>query len=165
MIEEVQVKQGKKQVLTTTFPVHVQQSDIDAGECLKPSSCMVQVSLERTLRMAHPRTNHHSRVDAGHIKFNLEGYRYVADTPRKPKAALIAFDREDAARKAARKKGEPFKSKVEPFMFTITARRGAKIKATTPERQERINEARRKRRAAGQKQKQYTLRDRIVGFA
>lgn len=140
--------------------------DIAEGECLKVLKCMLVVSVERVLRKLDPSMPYHyTRVDAGHIKFNWKGRRAIADTPRICKTKLIEFDKEYREWRKAKKNGLPFKSSVEPFPFTIKARLGRKIEKTTPERKAKINENRSKRIAAGHKPKQYTLHERVVGFA
>lgn len=127
---------------------------------------MVKVAVERKLRQLEPEVgNHHTRVDAGHIRFNYQGHRYWADTPKLAKANLIRFDEEAKAKRKAEREGKPFHSQVEPFSFNVVGMRQGKVKPTSRARQDQVNAARRLRRAAGEKRKQYTLRQRIVGFA
>jgi len=159
MIEKVQ------KIETMEFDVQVTQHDIDNSDCLKARKCMIKVAMERTLRDLSGNPIHHSRVDAGHATFHWQGYRYIADMPKKGKAALIKFDMEDKLRKKAVKAGEKFVSGVRPFKLTFRGRKVAKLPKNTPERTAQINAARRARVAGGQKQERYTLRDRIVGFA
>lgn len=160
------VKTSVRKVQTIKYRVHVANNDIIEGECLKANKCMVRVANERTLRHLDPSMpNHHSRVDAGHIRFNYKGRRALADTPRAAKAALIQFDKEVRARREAKRRGVPFKSEVEPFSFTVRAVLGRPILKTTRARKDNINAARKRREAAGQKPKQYTLHQRVVGFA
>jgi hypothetical protein len=160
------VKSTVRRVETIKFSVHVSQRDIDEGECLDANKCMVRVANERKLRVMDPSMpNHHSRVDAGHIRFNLDGHRWSADTHRSAKAALITFDLEDRARRKAKRAGKPFKSSVTPFTFAVVATRGAKLEKASRERKDQINAAREARQAAGQKPKHYTLHKRVAGFA
>jgi hypothetical protein len=93
------------------------------------------------------------RVDAGHIRFNLRGCRWVADTPKIARNSLIRFDRKEG---------------VKPHSYTVVARKIATIKKIPRERQDQVNTARRARIRAGQPDKVYgrkTLRKRVVGFA
>jgi len=160
------VRSSVRKVETIRFNVHVSQRDIDEGECLKATKCMVRVAVERKLRLLDPSMpNHHSRVDAGHIRFNYKGHRWSADTHRSAKVGLITFDIEDRAKRKAKRAGTPFKSKVTPFTFPVVATRGAKLVKATRERKDQINAARDRRQAAGQKPKHYTLHQRVAGFA
>lgn len=146
--------------------IHVTANDIEEGRCLLPNLCMVRVAVERHLRKLDPTVpNHHTKVDAGHIRFNIDGYRYSGDTPKVAKLALIQFDKENKAQKKAERAGLPFESKVKPFSFGFMALRGSKVMPMTRERQVQINEARKRRQAAGQKDRRYTFRQRVVGFA
>jgi hypothetical protein len=43
----------------------------------------------RARRRDEPGAPHHVRVDAGHIKTNYRGWRYIADTPRHVKRSLM----------------------------------------------------------------------------
>ena len=93
------------------------------------------------------------KVDAGHIKFNLRGFRWLADTPKVAKDSLIRFDRKEA---------------VSPHNYVVVANRRTKIVPPSPERQARVNENRRIRIRAGNPDKPakgLTLRKRIVGYA
>src|SRR5215831_8281768 len=160
------MKISTKKIETVTFPVAVTRTDIHEGECLLANKCMVRVAVERKLRELEPNEpNHHTRVDAGHIRFNLRGHRYVGDTPRLAKARLIDFDKEAQARRKARRGRAPFVSTIEAFGFKLVAVKGSKIIKNKAKRTKQINDARRKRIEAGQKQKTYTLHKRVVGFA
>lgn len=160
------VRTSVRKVETIKFPVYVSAADIEEGECLKAHKCMVRVAVERALRNLDPSMpNHHTRVDAGHIKFNYKGRHALADTARVAKAKLIQFDKEVKEKRKAKRQEKPFKSEVVPFPFTVRAVLGRKIVKTTRERKDKINEARKRRQAAGQKPKQYTLHQRVVGFA
>ena len=160
------MKTSVRKIETIKFPVHVSLSDIEEGECLDANKCMVRVANERKLRQIEPsEPNHHTRVDAGHIRFNLHGYRWSADTNKKAKAALIQFDDEVREKRKAKQARKSFKSKVEPFTFTVVAVRGSKLVKSTRERKDNINAARKRRQEAGQNPKRYTLHKRVVGFA
>jgi hypothetical protein len=135
--------------------VKVKQKDIDEGLPCSATLCMEKIAIARSLDIIDPeQKNHHKvRVDAGHIKFNMKGYRWLANTPLKAKTALIKFDDPEQ------------RPKVRPHSYTLIATRMSKIVRMPPARQHQINEARRKRVAAGtEKVKRYTLRERIVGF-
>ena len=153
------------QVLRGT--IHVTPRDIHDGECCIPNRCMIRISGERWLREIDPKGGDHKfRIDKGIIKFNLGGYHWWAPVPLKPKRALLMFDDELKARELAAKNGVPFVSKVKPFSWKIEAIRGDKIVPFTPERQQQINEARRRRIEAGLPDKPaYDLHRRVVGLA
>ena len=158
--------QAKVQKLETLeFEVPVKQEDIDKSDCRRANRCMIRVAIERMLRSMSGKPNHHTRVDAGHATFHWQGYRYIADMPKRGKANLIKFDAEDKARKKAEKAGEEFVSSVKPFALKFKGRKIAKLPVNTAARREQVNAARRARTAGGQKPVRYTLRDRIVGFA
>lgn len=160
------MKTSVKKIETIKFPVRVTAEDIAEGECLLANKCMVRVAVERALRQLDPSMpNHHTRVDAGHIRFNLKGRRCVADTPRVAKAALIKFDAEVREKRKAKRKGVPFKSEVEPFSLKVMGELRGKLTPTSRKRKDGINQARRRRAEAGQKPKKYTLHKRVVGFA
>ncbi len=150
---------------TLSFIVPVKQEDIDKSDCRMAHRCMIKVAMERALRTMSGSPNHHCRVDAGHATFHWQGYRYIADMPKLGKANLIKFDKEDKERKKAKKAGEDFVSSVKPFTLKFKGRKVAKLPVNTASRREQVNKARRLRVAGGQKQKTYTLRHRIVGFA
>ena len=161
------MKTSVRKIETIKFKVPVTAADIAEGECGLANKCMVRVAVERVLRQIDPTMpNHHTRVDAGHIKFNLKGRRCVADTPRNAKAALITFDKEAKEKRKAKRQGIPFKSKVEPFIIReICAELRGKLPPATRKRKDNINQARRRRAEAGQKPKKYTLHKRVVRFA
>jgi hypothetical protein len=150
---------------TLEFEVPVEEYDIYNSDCRRANRCMIRVAMERKLRSMSKESNHHSRVDAGHATFHWQGFRFIADMPKKGKAALIKFDSEEKARKRAQKAGEEFVSAVKPFKLKFRARKISKLPANTPARREQINKARRLRVQHGEKSKVYTLRHRIVGFA
>jgi hypothetical protein len=155
-----------KKIETIKFPVRITAEDIAEGECGLATKCMVRVAVERVLRTLDPSMpNHHTRVDAGHIRFNYKGRRCVADTPRTAKAALIRFDLEAKKKREAARRGVEFKSQVEPFAIKVIGELRGKLSPTTRKRKDNINQARRRRAEAGQKPKRYTLHKRVVGFA
>jgi hypothetical protein len=153
------VSKGKRTIHTMTLnPIKVEQRDIDEGLCLLARKCMIKVAVTRFLDRAYPQEqSHRVRVDAGHIKFNAQGHRYEGKTPASARKALMYFD--DKRRRHL----------VKPFEFKLTVTRMSKIdpsKKFTPARRRQINEARRRREADGNYDRQrYTLRKRVVGFA
>lgn len=160
------VKASIRKVHTIKFKANTNGNDIKEGECGKPGKCMVRVAVERKLRILDPSMpNHHTRVDAGHIRFNYRGHRYSADTHRNARAALFEFDKEEKARAKAKREKREFVSAIQPFDFVVLATRGAKLEKTTRQRKDNINAARKRRQAAGQKPKKYTLHKRVVGYA
>lgn len=143
-----------KTITTMKLKVHTIQFDIDDGECRIATKCMERVAVARALTLAFPKVSPHTfrvRVDAGTIKFNVDGYRWEAKTPNVAKKALIRFD---------------MNLPVEPHSYTLTAVRKSKIVKLTLERQLQINAAREQRIAEGRPDKSYrnSIRKRIVGF-
>jgi hypothetical protein len=125
------------------------------GKCT-PDRCMHKVAIARTLFALDPDGGgtHKVRIDGGHIKFNLHGYRYKADTPRAVKRSLMFFDAEKY-------------DVLHTQTYKVVARKTTKIIPISPERQAQINEARRKRIAKGSDEphRSYNLRKRIEGFS
>jgi len=155
-----------KTIETIGLTVHVIQRDIDEGKCGLISKCMHKVAIERELRRRDPRGgDHRVRVDGSVVRFNLHGHRYEAILPKTPKKNLIQFDHERRPRERAEKKGETFKSKVQPHKYRIEATKGRAIVPFTRERQDQINAARRRRVDAGRPDKaKYDLRFRVQGL-
>jgi len=155
-----------KTVETMRVHVRVTQADIDGGKCGMISKCMIKIANEREIRRLDPQGgDHHTRVDAGAIRFNYKGNRYQSHLPRIAKRNLIQFDREKKARARAARKGEKFASKVRPFNFVIEAIKYRKVEAITAERQKQVNEARRVRKAQGRPDRQYNMKGRIEGLS
>ena len=150
------VRTRTSKIETFKFKVHVTQADIDHGECRVATRCMEKVAIARTLMnefRGKSDAEMRVRIDAGHIKFNLRGARWIADTPKIAAFSLKKFDRR-----------EP----VEPHSYVVTARKTGIIRKTPRDRQDQINTARRARIRAGMPDKVYqrkTLRKRVVGFA
>jgi len=155
-----------KLIETLKVSVSVLARDIQDGKCGLPGRCMEKVAIERSLRNIDPKGgDHKTKIDAGIIKFNLKGYRWSSPTPRKPKIALIQFDKEEKARKRADKLGVDFVSKVQPHSWKFVATKGDKIIPFTAERQKLVNEARRRRAAEGKPDRtDYNLHKRVVGL-
>jgi hypothetical protein len=153
--QEATVKTTTRRIETFKFKVDVTQADIENGECRMATRCMEKVAIARTL-MTEFRGKSDAelrvRIDAGHIKFNLRGCRWIADTPKIAAHSLQKFDRKEL---------------VKPHSFVVVARKTATIKKVARDRQDQVNAARRARIRAGQPDKVYTrktLRKRVVGF-
>jgi hypothetical protein len=160
------IRKATKIVETLSFRVHVQQRDIDDGKCMLVAKCMHKVAVERALRDLDPKGGDHKvRIDAQICKFNFQGYRYHALVPKPAKLNLLQFDKERKARARADRDGVKFVSKVRPHSYRLEAQKGTKIQPFTRERQEQVNEARRRRVAAGKPDKpKYDLRYRVEGL-
>lgn len=109
-------------------------------------------------------------VDAGHIKFTLNGWRWCAETPKKIKGDLLKLDRWLRLPKKVRAETPiPY----EPGRFVIKAVRGKQSRKATPEEIARIVERRKQRMAEaaarGDKvvkpKRSQTFHNRVVGFA
>jgi hypothetical protein len=155
--------QSRRTIHQLRVRCHASQEDIqssasDKGFC-DPRKCFGKVAITRKLDQEFPQAQSHKvRVDAGHIKANIHGYRWQADTPKMLRAMLINFD--------DKKK----RHLVKPFDFSVAFVRMSKIdpsKTFSAARRAQINEARRQREVdTGKKDlERYTLRKRIVGFA
>lgn len=152
------VKTRKTMAEKMDIAIDVFQRDINDGVPCTASLCMEKVAIARALDKIDPgaaaRGQHHKvRVDAGHIKFNYQGYRWKAETPKAARRALIMFDN---------KKTRP---EVKPHSYKLTAIKGTKIKKGQPlsaERKKQILQAQRDRQKAGRNR--YMLRQRLVGF-
>jgi hypothetical protein len=155
-----------KTVETIRVKAHVGQRDIEEGKCGLISKCMGRIALERALRNLDPKGGDHKvKIDGGNVSFVLQGHRWRGFAPKELKCPLIQFDKERKARERAERLGLPFVTKVKPFTFTVEAHKGAKIQPFTRERQEQVNEARRKRAAEGRPDKRnYDLRYRVEGL-
>ena len=149
------MKTRTRTVQELIIPVKVTEADISNGECQIASRCMEKVAIARTLMARHRGQSDADlrvQIDAGHCRFNLYGHRWVADTPKAAKDALIRFDRKES---------------VAPHGYKLVARRTSKIVPPSRERQDQVNAARRARIRAGVPDKVYsrkTLRKRVVGF-
>jgi hypothetical protein len=160
------IKLKVKSIETVRVQVHVLQRDIDGGKCMLISLCMHKVAIERALRDLDPKGGDHKvRCDTGLVKCNLSGHRWHGILPRTPKLALLQFDKERRARAKAEREGRAFVSKVKPHRYILEIQKGAAVLPFTRERQEQINEARKRRVAAGKPdKKRYDLRYRIEGL-
>lgn len=125
----------------------------DDGFC-HPSKCWHKVAVNAIL-MAWGETNARVKVDAGHIKLNYKGWRYVADTPRHVKRSLMLFDKK-------------LYDEVRVREYSLRFRRGKKILAVSAKRREEINAARIARVEAGgnERKRAYpSMRKRVEGFS
>jgi hypothetical protein len=147
------VKRSRRTVEQMEFNVETTQKHITDGECRLAHRCMEKLAIAEALMKLFPKeASHHVRIDAGHIRFNANGYRWIANTPKIARRALIDFDR---------------KRPVRPHNYRVAAQRTTKIVPNPRKRQDQINKARRERVAAGVRDKTYTaqsLRKRIIGF-
>lgn len=130
---------------------HLNRSIAAGGKC-DPSSCWHNVAISALMQAIDPAGQHRIRVDAGQVRLNYKGYRYVADTPHHVKVSLLRFDREQYEALRARP-------------YTLLFRRNTKIAHVTPERQGQINKARRARVAGGEKRSYPSMRKRVEGFS
>jgi hypothetical protein len=146
---------------TKGFKMHVlpsrEQLDkaiADNGFC-EPAKCWHKVAIHAIALAWTPKDNPKVMVDAGHIKMNYRGYRYVADTPRHVKRSLMLFD-----------KG--LYDQVYIRGYSLRFHRRNKIVPVSAKRQAQINQARLKRIAEGgdeNKRKYPNLRKRVEGFS
>ena len=101
-----------------------------------------------------PGERHHVRVDAGHIKLNYQGWRYIADTPGHVKRSLMLFD-----------KGlyEDLRTRT----YSLRFRRTTKIVPLSAAQLRQKNATRLEGIARGNAtyRKKYNLRTRIEGFS
>ncbi len=104
-------------------------------------------------------------IDAGHIRFTLDGWRWTGDTPRQIKADLISLDKWLHLPKWKRSEIPP-PFDAGPFVVRVM-RKGPARKATQAEL-EKMSRRRYARIAAGKPDKptkKYTFHDRVVGYA
>jgi hypothetical protein len=153
--QEATIKTTTRRIETFKFKVDVTKADIENGECRIATQCMEKVAIARTLMnefRGKSDAELRVRIDAGHIKFNLRGCRWIADTPKIASYSLQKFDRKEL---------------VKPHSYVVVARKAGTIKKVSRDRQNQVNAARRARIRAGQPDKIYarkSLRKRVVGF-
>lgn len=147
------VKIREHKIETFKIPVSVARIDIEKGECRNPHSCMEKLAIFRALNeMVGEGKVDRLRIDGAQIKFNYNGYRWRATTPKTAKINLIKFDA---------------KKPVEPHRYTVTAIKGTRILKISAERQHQVNLARTARKEAGTPDKQRTgqsLHQRVIGL-
>mgnify|MGYP001600440646 CR=1 FL=1 len=125
----------------------------DNGFC-RPEKCWHKVAVNAIV-IAWGEGNARVKVDAGHIKLNYRGWRYIADTPRHVKRGLMLFDKK-------------LYDQVRIREYSLRFRRTTKIVAISPERQQEIEAARRARIKAGgteHKRRYPNMRKRVEGFS
>ena len=145
---------GKGFLLTVTPDKDSLDEAIAANGFCNPTDCWHYVAISKVMEKKAPGERHHVRVDAGHIKLNYKGWRYIADTPRHVKRSLLLFD-----------KGRYNEVRVRPY--NLRFKRTTKIVETTDQRKHQINIARLARAAAGRPDKKNypSLRKRVEGFS
>lgn len=147
------VKIKEQKIETFTIPVSVHVKDIEEGACRDPHRCMEKLAIYRALtEMLGEGKVDRLRIDGAQIKFNYNGFRWHATTPKKAKLSLIAFDQ---------------KKPVGPHRYVVTAIKGTKIQKVTAERQQQVNLARRARQDAGTPDKPrygQSLHQRVIGL-
>lgn len=153
------MKTKKQTYETMDISASTEQRDInEALECKgrrKVDLCAEKVSFNRALMDQLGEGTYHVRIDAGHITFNYDGYRWVASTPKVVKNALIMFD-------DPKKYG---RDAVRPHRFKVHAIKSSKIAKASPQRKAKINAARRARVLSGAPDRKYpSLRQRIIGY-
>lgn len=124
------------------------------GFC-SPGKCWHFVAISKLLERLEPGAIHHVRVDAGHVKLNYRGWRYVADTPRHVKRSLMLFDKKRY-------------DEVYIRQYSLRFRRTTKIEPYTKERKAQIDAARERRIAEGRDHyppPPVSLRKRVEGFS
>jgi hypothetical protein len=125
------------------------------GFC-NPSKCWHKVAIASIVDAWGPVNSPHIRVDAGHVKLNYRGWRYIADTPLHVKRSLMLFDKKRY-------------DEVHIREYTLRFRRTTKVIRVSRERQDAINASRSARiRAGSNERKKYsgpTMRDRVVGHS
>jgi hypothetical protein len=165
-------KTRKQTIITMNLNGKTTQQDILGGiqgyrDC---NRCMEKVSIARALLNEHDAPPHATgvKIDAGHIRYRLDGYRWQATTPRIQSKSLIDFD---AVIQKARRKKLPWPeierlvlARIKEHEWKITAVRMSKITPLSRETMDRVNKARREAYANGKRPKQYSLNKRVVGF-
>lgn len=121
------------------------------GQC-HPRRCWHYVAINKLMEQWEPGAKHYVRVDAGHIKLNYQGWRYIADTPLHVKRSLMLFDlgRYD---------------EVHVREYSLRFRRTTKVTGLTKEQREHKSKMRAERIAHHGPEKTYNLRKRVEGFS
>lgn len=120
-----------------------------------PRKCWHFVAINKLIDRWEPGVKHHVRVDAGHIKLNYRGWRYIADTPRHVKRSLMLFDKKRYDEVTIRR-------------YSLRFRRTTKIAPFTKERRIQIAAARDLRIKEGRDHYStpvLSLRKRVEGFS
>lgn len=149
-------KAGAKKFSVSVIPTKIAlDKSISANGACEPKNCWHKVAISSLMEKLEPKANHHVRVDAGHIKLNYRGYRYIADTPLHVKRSILLFDLERYEQLQCR-------------LYTLNFRRTTRIMPVDRTRQDQVNEARRARIAAGgdeAKRSYPNMRKRVAGFS
>jgi len=149
-------KEGTKGFLLEVLPnrEHLDKA-IEANGFCHPQKCWHRMAVYSLMERLAPGENHHVRVDAGHIKVNYKGWRYISDAPSHVKRSLMLFD--------AKRYDEVYIRR-----YKLRFRRSTKIIPVSRERQDQINAARKERIAAGgdeHRRNYQDLRKRVEGFS
>lgn len=147
------MKLREQKIETFKVAVSVCNKDIEEGACRDPHRCMEKLAIYRALtELLGEGKVERLRIDGAQIKFNYNGFRWHATTPKTAKVSLITFDA---------------KKPVAPHRYTMVAIKGTRIKKHSAERQHQINLARKARVEAGTPDRQRTghsLHQRVVGL-
>lgn len=146
---------------TKGFRLEVMPNDEDLqdaiaanGQC-SPTECWHFMAINKLLERLAPGERHMVKVDAGHVKCNLRGWQYIADTPRHVKRSLMLFD-------------QGRYDKVYVRQYRLSFRRLRQVEKMTAERKAQINRNRAARIANGgdeRRRKYPNLRARVEGFS
>jgi hypothetical protein len=148
---------GAKGFLLSVMPNrdHLSAAIAQNGSC-NPKKCWHYVAINALMSRWAPDERHSVRVDAGHIKLNYRGWRYIADTPLHVKRSLMLFD-----------KG--LYDEVHVRRYSLRFRRTTKIIPQTEEARIAHNERRKIRLAHGSEEnkraKRSNLSARVEGFS
>lgn len=149
-------KPGAKGFSLTVLPTRgCLATAIESNGFCHPRLCWHFVAINKLMDVLEPGAKHYVRVDAGHIKVNYRGYRYVADTPAHVKRSLMLFD-------AGRY------DEVRIRQYAVRFRRTSRIEEYTEARKEQLIAARRVRVAEGRDSyapPPVSLRKRVAGFS
>lgn len=134
---------------------HLEAAIADNGFC-HPSKCWHKVAIFAILLAWFPGARANDvKVDAGHIKLNYRGWRYIADTPRHVKRSLMLFD--------AKRYDE-----VHVREYTLRFRRTTKIVSATAAQRKQFSDRYFERIAGGwvpPKSGNPSLKKRVAGFS
>jgi hypothetical protein len=118
-----------------------------------PRKCWHFVAISAIMTRLDPDGKHHRvKIDAGHVKLNYKGWRYIADTPLHVKRSLMLFDDQKYDQVLIRR-------------YNLKFRRTTKIVPITAERAEQIRSLYHQKVASGYVPKKVNLRARVAGFS
>lgn len=151
-------KEGSKTFNMNVIPSKeaLEKAIADNGMC-KPSKCWHKVAIFAILIAWFPDARANDvKVDAGHIRLNYRGWRYIADTPKHVKRSLMLFDKE-------------FYERLSIRAYILKFRRTTKIvPITAKQRAENAAEYRRRRNQGWvppRPPEGTSLRKRVEGFS